>query len=84
MKIAAVKLYENGYMLEPFAFGGEEGMEPFDPTVKYRSSLQNYVIETEDDLILVDNGKPDGYPNQVPEAKPQIFMGSRIENYTDA
>ncbi len=84
MKIAAVKLYENGYMLEPFAFGGEEGMEPFDPTVKYRSSLQNYVIETEDDLILVDTGMPDGYPNQVPDAKTPIYMGTRIENYTDA
>jgi len=24
MKIAAVKLYENGFMRQPFAFGGEE------------------------------------------------------------
>jgi hypothetical protein len=43
MKISAVKLFKNGYMLQPFAFGGEEGPEKFDPRVRYRSSLQNYV-----------------------------------------
>ena len=30
MKIKAVKLYENGFMTQPFAMGGEEGMEKFD------------------------------------------------------
>ena len=25
MKISAVKLYDKGYMLQPFAFGGEDG-----------------------------------------------------------
>ncbi|WP_323735767.1 hypothetical protein PXD04_07700 [Methanosphaera sp. ISO3-F5] len=45
MKIEAVKLYENGFMTQSFAFGGEEGVDKFDPTIKYRSSLQNYVIE---------------------------------------
>ena len=36
MKISAVRLYENGFMTQPFAFGGE-GMEGIDPAVKYRS-----------------------------------------------
>jgi len=31
MIIKAVKLYENGYMKQPFAFGGEEGPDKFDP-----------------------------------------------------
>lgn len=43
MKIKAIKLYENGFMTQPFALGGEEGMENFDKNVKYRSSLQNYL-----------------------------------------
>ena len=30
MKIKAVKLYENGFMTQPFAFGGEEGPQKFD------------------------------------------------------
>ncbi|WP_257637967.1 hypothetical protein [Methanobrevibacter gottschalkii] len=27
MKIKAVKLFENGFMTQPFAFGGEKGAE---------------------------------------------------------
>ena len=30
MKIQAVKFYKNGFMNQPFAFGGEDGMEAFD------------------------------------------------------
>ena len=42
MEIKAVKLYENGFMSEPFAFGGEEGTEKFNSNIKFRSGLQNY------------------------------------------
>ena len=51
MKISAVKLYENGFMTQSLAFGGE-GMEGVDPSVKYRSSLQNYVIDTGSEVML--------------------------------
>ena len=44
MKIKAVKLYENGFMTQALAFGGE-GMEGIDPTVRYRSSLQNFLMD---------------------------------------
>ena len=56
MKIQAVKFYQNGFMTEPFAFGGEDGMEAFDAGKKYRSCLQNYVIDTGNEVILVDTG----------------------------
>ena len=62
MKIQAVRLYANGCMLQPFAMGGE-GMEGLDPAVRYRSSLQNYLIDTGSEVILVDTGMPDGVPN---------------------
>ena len=84
MIIKAVKLYENGFMRQPFAFGGEEGPEKFDPSVMYRSSLQNFVIDTGSEVILVDTGLPDGYPDQVPDEKTTLFMGNRIEDYLDA
>lgn len=84
MKIAAVKLYENGFMTQPFAFGGEDGQSAFDPSVRYRSSLQNFVIETDDEVILVDTGMPDGVPDAVPDDSTPIYMGSRIEDYLDA
>lgn len=83
MKISAVKLYENGFMTQAFAFGGE-GMDGIDPTVRYRSSLQNYVIDTGDEVILVDTGMPAETPDAVPDEKTLIYMGSKICNYTDA
>ena len=84
MKIAAVKLYENGFMRQPFAFGGEEGPEKYDPSVTYRSSLQNFVIDTGSEVILVDTGMPDGIPDAAPDETTPIFMGTRIEDYLDA
>ena len=83
MIIKAVKLYEKGFMLQPFAFGGE-GAEGLDPAVRFRSSLQNYVIDTGSEVILVDTGLPDEVPDAVPDDKTFIYMGTRIENYTDA
>ncbi len=84
MIIKAVKLYENGFMTQPFACGGEEGMEKYDPAVKYRSSLQNFLIDTGDEVILVDTGLPAGTPEAVPDEKTMIYMGRKIEEYTDA
>lgn len=83
MKIEAVKLYENGFMTQALAFGGE-GMDGIDPAVRYRSSLQNYLIDTGDDVILVDTGLPAEVPDAVPDEKTLIYMGSRIATYVDA
>lgn len=84
MKISAVKLYDQGYMLQPFAFGGEEGPQSFDPTVRYRSSLQNFVIDTGDEVILVDTGLPSEVPQAVPDASTLIFMGVKGDDYVTA
>ena len=83
MRISAVKLYENGFMSQGFAIGGE-GMDGVDPAVKYRSSLQNYVIDTGREVILVDTGMPAEVPDAVPDDTTLIYMGSRINNYVDA
>ena len=45
-----------GFARQPFAFGGEEGPEAFDALVMYRSGLQNYLIDTGNEVILVDIG----------------------------
>ena len=45
IKILPVRFTENGFMTRPFALGGE-GAEGLDPAVKYRSCLQNWVIDT--------------------------------------
>jgi len=84
MQIKAVKLYENGFMTQPFAFGGEEGMDKFDPAVRYRSSLQNYVIDTGDEVILVDTGMPRETPDAIPDDNTLIYMGSTVRDYVSA
>ena len=83
MEIKAVKLYENGFMTQALAFGGE-GMDGIDPAVRYRSSLQNYLIDTGSEVILVDTGMPAEAPDAVPDEATPIYMGSRIKPYVDA
>ncbi len=83
MKIQAVKLYENGFMTQFLAMGGE-GTEGIDPAVKYRSSLQNYLIDTGDEVILVDTGMAAEVPEQVVDEKTIIYMGRKVNTYVDA
>ncbi len=84
MIIKAVKLYDNGFMTQPFAFGGEEGMDKFDASIRYRSSLQNYVIDTGSEVILVDTGMPSEVPEQVPEDSTMNYMGTKVKDYVSA
>ena len=84
MKIKAVKLYENGFMTQPFAMGGNGETAKFDPTVRYRSTLQNYLIDTGKEVILVDTGMPLEAPDMVVDEKTQIYLGSRIKDYVSA
>ena len=84
MIIKAVKLYEKGFMIRPFALGGEDGMEKFDASVRYRSTLQNYVIDTGDEVILVDTGMPLEAPDMVVDDTTMIYLGSRIKDYVSA
>ncbi len=84
MIIKAVKFRKDGFYSQPFAFGGEEGMEKFDTSVRYRGSLQNYLIDTGDEVILVDTGFPKGTPEEVPNEKSLGFTGKDICSYMDA
>ncbi len=84
MEIKAVKFKENGFMTQPFAFGGEEGPEKFDASVRYRSCLQNFVIDTGSEVILVDTGMPKESPEMVVDEKTQIYIGSPIKDYMSA
>ena len=65
MKILVVRFRKEGFYSQPFAFGGEEGSAAFDPNIRYRGSLQNYLIDTGDDVILVDTGLPAGTPSGI-------------------
>ena len=84
MIIRAVKFRKNGFYSQPFAFGGEEGPDKFDPNVRYRGSLQNYLIDTGDEVILVDTGLPAGTPEEVPDETSAVFTGRDICSYMEA
>ncbi|MBR3126277.1 MAG: MBL fold metallo-hydrolase [Mogibacterium sp.] len=84
MEIKAVKFRKDGFYTQPFAFGGEEGPDKFDINVRYRGSLQNYLIDTGDEVILVDTGLPAGTPEEVPDEKSPLFTGRDICTYMEA
>lgn len=84
MEIKAVKFRKNGFYSQPFAFGGEEGKEQFDINIRYRGSLQNYLIDTGDEVILVDTGLPSGTPEEVSDEKSLAYTGEDICSYMEA
>ena len=84
MEIKAVKFRKDGFYTQPFAFGGEEGPEKFDQNVRYRGTLQNYLIDTGDEVILVDTGLPAGTPEEVPDENSFGFTGRDICTYMEA
>lgn len=84
MEIKAIKFRTNGFYTQPFAFGGEEGTEKFDKNIRYRGSLQNYLIDTGKEVILVDTGLPAGFPEETPDENSIAYTGKTICDYMDA
>lgn len=84
MEIKAVKFRKDGFYSQPFAFGGEDGPENYDINVRYRGSLQNYLIDTGDEVILVDTGLPAGTPEEVPDETSAAYTGKDICSYMEA
>ncbi len=84
MIIKAVKFRKDGFYTQPFVFGGTEGMEKFDRNIRYRGSLQNYLIDTGDEVILVDTGLPAGTPEEKPDENSLGYTGKDICSYMEA
>jgi glyoxylase-like metal-dependent hydrolase (beta-lactamase superfamily II)/rubredoxin len=84
MIIKAVKFRKDGFYSQPFAFGGEEGMDKFDKSIRYRGTLQNYLIDTGDEVILVDTGLPAGTPEEAPDENSLAYTGKDISTYMEA
>lgn len=84
MIIKAIKFRKDGFYTQPFAFGGEEGPQKFNPDIRYRGSLQNYLIDTGKDVILVDTGLPSGTPEEAPDEHSAAYTGKDICSYMEA
>ena len=76
MEIKAIRMFDGGFMNQPFAFGGEEGKDMFDEQIINRSSLQNFLIDMGDKpeqvtKILITHKHPDhtGVIKNFPNAK---------------
>ena len=79
--IKAVRMFDHGFMNQPFAFGGEEGKEMFDEQIIYRSSLQNFLIETDEGIILIDTGFKTGMSAQAKKLGAPLYMGDKVNDY---
>ena len=75
MEIKAVKFRKEGFYTQPFVMGGEEGPDKFDRNIRYRGSLQNYLIDTGSEVILVDTGPPAGTPEEAPPRRHLSYQG---------
>jgi len=84
MEIKAIRMFDGGFMNQPFAFGGEEGKEVFDEQIIYRSSLQNFLIDTGEEVILVDTGFKAGFPAPAKKLGAPLYMGEKVADYMDA
>ncbi|MBO6189552.1 MAG: MBL fold metallo-hydrolase [Alloprevotella sp.] len=84
MTIQAIRLFDGGFMTQAFAFGGEEGKEAFDEQIIYRSSLQNFLVDTGEEVILVDTGFQTGYAAPTKKLGAPLYMGEKVADYMDA
>lgn len=84
MEIKAVKFRKDGFYSQLFAFGGEEGPEKYSMDIRFRGSLQNYLIDTGDEVILVDTGLPAGTPEEKPDKEVAAYTGKDICSYMEA
>ena len=84
MEIKAIRMFDGGFMNQPFAFGGEEGKEMFDDQIIYRSSLQNFLIDTGDEVILIDTGFNTGMSVPAKKLGAPLYMGEKLNDYMES
>ncbi|NKF05659.1 MBL fold metallo-hydrolase [Clostridium gasigenes] len=84
MKIVALEFYKNGHMKEAFAFGGSIEKENISESKRYEASLQNYLIDTGKEVILIDTGLPVETPDMKEQPDQMIYTGEKVNNFIDA
>lgn len=84
MEVKAIRMFDGGFMNQPFAFGGEEGKEAFDEQIIYRSSLQNFLIDTGDEVILIDTGFQNDAPVPPKKLGSPLYMGEKVADFMAA
>ena len=76
-------MFDHGFMNQQFAFGGE-GKENTDEQVIYRSSLQNFLIDMGNEVILVDTGFQNDMKAPAKKFGAPLYMGEKVADYMEA
>lgn len=84
MKIKALRFYDNGEMKEGFALGGSLKPEEIDVNKIYPASLQNYLIDTGKEVILIDTGLPSETPEFERKPDQKLYMGDKVADFVTA
>lgn len=84
MKVFALEFYKNGKMKESFAFGGSLEKEKINPNKEYPASLQNFLIDTGKEIILIDTGIPAETPDIEYKPDQPLYMGEKVATFTEA
>lgn len=84
IKVIPLKYYDNGFMTQAFAFGGTRDKDKC-KDIRYTSSLQNFLIDDGNEVILSDTGMP----NETPEFSKDnpnmpLYMGKKIGTFKEA
>ena len=83
IKVIPLKYYDNGYMTQAFAFGGTIDKEKCED-VTYGSSLQNFLIDDGNEVILSDTGLPNDSPDIGRSPNMPLTMGDKVATFKEA
>ena len=83
IKVIPLKYYDDGFMTQAFAFGGTRDKEKCED-VKYGSSLQNFLIDDGNEVILSDTGMPNETPDFPKKDDAPLWMGEKVATFKEA
>ena len=83
IKVIPLKYYDGGFMTQAFAFGGTRDKEKCED-VKYGSSLQNFLIDDGNEVILSDTGMPNETPDFPKKDDAPLWMGEKVATFKEA
>ena len=84
MDIKAIRMFDGGFMTQAFSFGGEDAKGTYDDQILYRSSLQNFLIDTGEEVILVDTGFDNGFAAPAKKLGAPLYMGEKVGDYMES
>ena len=84
IKVIPLKYYDGGFMTQAFAFGGTRPKENCED-IRYASSLQNFLIDDGNEVILSDTGMPNE-TREFSKDSPNIplYMGEKVATFKEA